>query len=452
MRKTKLSFELNEGPEGMTLTDGTLNWQPGDDDLGQHPVTVLAIDSQDGAAELSFTITVFRPNNPPTDILLSANTIEENSPEGTAIGNFAVEDEDTDDSHTLALVAGEGADNNDLFSINNNSLVSAATFDFETTTELSIRLSATDEASQVVEKVFTISVINVNEAPTDFSLSNTAVAENLPINSPVGTLSATDPDAGDSFTYALVAGGGDTDNAAFTLSDNSLLTNQVFDFESQATYNIRLGVTDAGGLSIEKAFTISITDAADPMIRIEETEVNFPATALGLTETASFTIHNDGDAMLQVSAITVPDGFSVSPASADVPASGSQNITVTFSPTEERIYSGDITVSSNAGSLSLSVTGEGAIITSIDEDLISAEDVLAYPNPARDVIHLDLTKLGNVPVNLRSLDSQGKTIWSADEIRDNEVTIDVSQWKAGMYFLRLSTEKGAITKAVIIQK
>ena len=109
-------------------------------------------------------------------------------------------------------------------------------------------------------------------------------------------------------------------------------------------------------------------------------------------------------------------------------------------------------VSSNAGSLSLSVTGEGAIITSIDEDLISAEDVLAYPNPARDVIHLDLTKLGNVPVNLRSLDSQGKTIWSADEIRDNEVTIDVSQWKAGMYFLRLATEKGAITKAVIIQK
>ena len=33
----------------------------------------------------------------------------------------------------------------------------------------------------------------------------------------VGTLTATDPDAGDTHTYALVAGDGDTGNAAFAI-------------------------------------------------------------------------------------------------------------------------------------------------------------------------------------------------------------------------------------------
>jgi hypothetical protein len=52
----------------------------------------------------------------------------------------------------------------------------------------------------------------------------------------VATLSATDADAGDTFTYTLVNGTGSTDNASFTISGNSLRTAAVFDFETKSSY------------------------------------------------------------------------------------------------------------------------------------------------------------------------------------------------------------------------
>ncbi|QQR51384.1 hypothetical protein IPF89_00905 [Candidatus Saccharibacteria bacterium] len=49
-----------------------------------------------------------------------------------------------------------------------------------------------------------------NCAPTDIGLTNTIVTENT---TPVGTLSSVDPDVGNTFTYSLVTGTGDEDNA-----------------------------------------------------------------------------------------------------------------------------------------------------------------------------------------------------------------------------------------------
>ena len=56
------------------------------------------------------------------------------------------------------------------------------------------------------EKAFTISVSDANEQPTDIALSNSSIAENQPAGTIVGSFSSTDPDAGDTGTYALVGG------------------------------------------------------------------------------------------------------------------------------------------------------------------------------------------------------------------------------------------------------
>ncbi|MFM6132881.1 MAG: hypothetical protein ACKPCP_01695, partial [Sphaerospermopsis kisseleviana] len=61
-------------------------------------------------------------------------------------------------------------------------------------------------------RVVTIEVNNVNETPTDLALSATTVNENVGSNTVIGTFSSTDPDGGNTFTYSLVAGIGDTDN------------------------------------------------------------------------------------------------------------------------------------------------------------------------------------------------------------------------------------------------
>lgn len=101
-----------------------------------------------------------------------------------------------------------------------------------------------------------------NQAPTNIALSNTSIPENQPINTVVGTLSTTDPDAGNTFTYTLVMGTGSTDNASFNISGNQLRTSAVFDYEVKNVYNIRVRATDQGALFVEKAFVITVTQAA----------------------------------------------------------------------------------------------------------------------------------------------------------------------------------------------
>ena len=100
----------------------------------------------------------------------------------------------------------------------------------------------------------------VNVAPTDISLSASSINENNAVNAVVGTLSSTDADAGDTHTYTLVSGSGSTDNASFTIAANQLKATPVFDFETKTSYSVRIKTTDAGGLTYEKALTITIND------------------------------------------------------------------------------------------------------------------------------------------------------------------------------------------------
>jgi VCBS repeat-containing protein len=102
-----------------------------------------------------------------------------------------------------------------------------------------------------------------NLPPTGITLSKTTIPENSPVGTAIGTLSSTDPNPGDSFTYTLVSGTGADDNALFTLSGSTLQANSLFDYEAKSTYSIRVRTTDGGGLSFERAFTISITNVSE---------------------------------------------------------------------------------------------------------------------------------------------------------------------------------------------
>ena len=67
-------------------------------------------------------------------------------------------------------------------------------FDYEVTNSYSVTVRVTDGGSLTYDEAFTINVSDVNEAPTDISLSNASVAENAGSNATVGTLSGTDPE------------------------------------------------------------------------------------------------------------------------------------------------------------------------------------------------------------------------------------------------------------------
>jgi type VI protein secretion system component Hcp len=217
-------------------------------------------------------------DSPPTDVTLSNATVAENRPAGTAVGTFGTTDPDAGDIHTYALVAGAGDTGNGAFALDAvGHLATAASFDFEARSGYSIRVRSTDAAGLAVEKVFTVGVTNVNEAPTAIALSASRVAENMPVGTTVGAFSTADPDAGDAHTYALVAGAGGADNGSFTIGAGGTLKAAAgFDFEARSSYSVRVRGTDAGGLSAEKVFAITITNVNEaPTVTAPGAQVAF---------------------------------------------------------------------------------------------------------------------------------------------------------------------------------
>ena len=99
-----------------------------------------------------------------------------------------------------------------------------------------------------------------NLPPTDITLSANTIDENKPIGTEIATLTTTDPNVGDSFTYTLVAGDGADNNADFTIDGNKLKSNKIFDYETKKSYKIRIKTTDNFAGGFEKKFTIAIND------------------------------------------------------------------------------------------------------------------------------------------------------------------------------------------------
>jgi Ca2+-binding RTX toxin-like protein len=108
------------------------------------------------------------------------------------------------------------------------------------------------------DKLFTIAVANINEAPTGLTVSNVRVNENSAGGTVVGTISATDPDASGSFTYALQS---DPD-AKFQVVGNQLQVRAGanVDYETKTSHQVTLRVTDQGGLIYDKLITVSVNN------------------------------------------------------------------------------------------------------------------------------------------------------------------------------------------------
>ncbi|AFZ57397.1 DUF4347 domain-containing protein [Anabaena sp. PCC 7938] len=202
-------------------------------------------------------------NQTPISLNLSYSIIAENQAVGTIISYFTTTDPDIGNTFTYSLVSGSGSVDNGLFSISGNQLKSNAGFNYEGQNSYRIRVRTTDQGGLFYEKQLIINISNVNETPTNLTISNSNVAENQATGTVIGALNTTDPDASNTFTYSLVAGTGSTDNALFTISGNQLKSNAIFDYESQNSYSIRVRTTDQGGLFSEKQLTIGITNVND---------------------------------------------------------------------------------------------------------------------------------------------------------------------------------------------
>jgi len=264
-----LTLAIIDAPSsGTASVVGTaIEYTPEPDYCGPDAFTYSITDAAGRTAQASVALTISCVNDPPTAIHLSNDEVDEGQAIGTLVGHLSAEDPDDGQTHTFELI-GDVADNA-AFTIEGTALKTAVILDYRTQSTYTIRVRATDSEGAWLEQDLTIYVIEVNRPPTDISLSNDTVPENEAIGTLVGVFTTTDPDDDTDFTYSLVAGEGDADNEAFSISDDQLLTNAVFDYETKNEYTIRVRTDDGHGGTFEKVFAIWVTDVNEPPVFLD---------------------------------------------------------------------------------------------------------------------------------------------------------------------------------------
>ncbi|MBC6411033.1 MAG: cadherin repeat domain-containing protein, partial [Ekhidna sp.] len=241
-------------------------------------------------------------------------------------------------------------------------------------TEESYALEVTvSDGVTTIRRTISISVNDVNEAPTGIELDSNSINENVAVNTAVGTFTTVDPDTGDSFTYLLAAGAGATDNGAFSIVGDQLQINSSPDFETQSSYSIRVSTTDEGGESYSESFSITVVDLNDndPMITSDNMESVLENTTAVLTVVAT---DADANTMIRYSLSGGLDmgKFSINENSGALTFTSAPDFEIPGSVDGNNIYEVEVTASDglNSDTQTLTVT-----VTNVDGVQITSEDM-----------------------------------------------------------------------------
>jgi Tol biopolymer transport system component len=112
------------------------------------------------------------------------------------------------------------------------------------------------DGTKMASSTASLNLVAIDHAPTDIALTNSSIAENTPPGTVIGTLSAIDPDLGDTATFTLI----DDAGGRFALNGNKLVVAGALDYESATSHQITVRATDSGGLPFTKTITIGVID------------------------------------------------------------------------------------------------------------------------------------------------------------------------------------------------
>lgn len=135
--------------------------------------------------------------------------------------------------------------------------------------------------------------------------------------------------------------------------------------------------------------------------------------------------------------------------------SGAFQSSWTFDWTSPATDVGPVTfyVALNESNQDFNSTGDQIHLKQSSANLLSVEnyvfkDVKLYPNPAQDVVTIDLpANMENTSVKV--YDFLGKQVLTQDATTKN--TIDVSAWQSGVYLIQLTNNNNSITKRFVKQ-
>lgn len=103
----------------------------------------------------------------------------------------------------------------------------------------------------------------VNSGPTDMTLSDSTINESETIGSVIGTLSTTDDNEGDTFTYSIACTIPGADDASFSIAGDSLLSAESYSYNTKNSYIVCVRTTDGYSATYDENFTITIAESTN---------------------------------------------------------------------------------------------------------------------------------------------------------------------------------------------
>ena len=80
------------------------------------------------------------------------------------VGTISTNEEGISNTFTYSLVPGESDDDNDLFSVDGDKLITGAIFDYENASSYNIRIGSDNDIGGILENTFTINILDVAES------------------------------------------------------------------------------------------------------------------------------------------------------------------------------------------------------------------------------------------------------------------------------------------------
>jgi hypothetical protein len=172
-------------------------------------------------------------------------------------------------------------------------------------------------------------------------------------------------------------------------------------------------------------------------------ELAFGEVSIGTSETKNLSIINQGQDVLQVTAITVPDGYSIDKTEFpfDVNGESLAIVKVTFAPTASGDYNGEISVASNAGTETIAVSGSTAPLGLDPADF----GIKLGPNPANESIQIDWSASEFSKPNIKVINIDGKVIWKGEQLAEGIIKLKVGHLPKGLFFIQIQDNKDIYT-------
>jgi methionine-rich copper-binding protein CopC len=227
----------------------------------------LTVEASEGtqSGTQDITISVTDSDESPTFSSGTSDSIAEDASNGDPVHDVNADvGGASDEAVSYTITGGNSAG---AFAIDSNTgqiaVADDSQFNFEGTNSFSLTVEASEGAA-TNSRTVSISVTDVNDAPTDIGLSSAAVAQSGGTDAVVGTLSITDEDD-TTATYNLVSGAGDANNSAFAIASSDLVATDAAGL-AEGDYDVRVEADDGSGGTVEKAFTVAVTDDVSPTL------------------------------------------------------------------------------------------------------------------------------------------------------------------------------------------